>query len=309
MPNGSLDKFLFNQPEKILNWHQRFRIIKGVASGLLYLHEEWEQVVLHRDIKASNVLLDGEFNGRLGDFGLARLYDHGTDPQTTHIVGTRGYIAPELTRTGKATTSTDVFAFGVFVLEVACGKRPIGLIGSQEEVKLVHWVLQCWKRGEIMEAKDARLGNEFVKEEMELVLKLGLLCSQPKAEARPTMRDVMKFLDGDCPLPELSSSGWSALVVSAVKAETESLYPFSSANTMERSFFDSSSTVVAESLLSGGRLQSSICLVLTVSTNISGYVKVGELLDMILFRLALDFIVLTALRITLFLLITYICGC
>ncbi|VAH49607.1 unnamed protein product [Triticum turgidum subsp. durum] len=88
MPNGSLDKHLYDDQKKTaaLGWWQRFRIIKGVASGLLYLHEDWEQVVVHRDIKASNVLLDADMNGRLGDFGLARLYDHGTDPHTTHVV-------------------------------------------------------------------------------------------------------------------------------------------------------------------------------------------------------------------------------
>ncbi|KAI9112204.1 hypothetical protein K1719_016727 [Acacia pycnantha] len=127
IPNGSLDKYLFNQPSVTLNWMQRFRIIKGVASGLCYLHEEWEQVVVHRDIKASNVLLDSEFNGKLGDFGLARLYDHGSDPATTHVVGTFGYLAPEYVRTRRATTKSDVFAFGVFMLEVVCGRRPTDL--------------------------------------------------------------------------------------------------------------------------------------------------------------------------------------
>ncbi|KAI9073537.1 hypothetical protein K1719_044505 [Acacia pycnantha] len=115
MPNGSLDKYLFNQPSVTLNWMQRFRIIKGVASGLCYLHEEWEQVVVHRDIKASNVLIDSELNARLGDFGLARLYNHGTDPATTHVVGTLGYLASENTTTGRATTKSDVYAFGAFM--------------------------------------------------------------------------------------------------------------------------------------------------------------------------------------------------
>ncbi|CDP13825.1 unnamed protein product [Coffea canephora] len=110
MPNGSLD---------------RFRVIRGVASGLFYLHEGWEQIVIHRDVKASNVLLDSELNGRLGDFRLARLYDHGIDPQTTHVVGTLGYLAPEPTRTGKATTRTDVYTFGAFLLEIVCSRRPI----------------------------------------------------------------------------------------------------------------------------------------------------------------------------------------
>ncbi|KAI9112239.1 hypothetical protein K1719_016762 [Acacia pycnantha] len=124
MPNGSLDKYIYKEPGVRLNWMQRFKIIKGVALGLSYLHEEWEQVVVHRDVKASNVMLDSEFNGRLGDFGLARLYDHGAEPITTHVAGTLGYLAPENMRTGRATKKSDVFAFGVFMLEVVCGRRP-----------------------------------------------------------------------------------------------------------------------------------------------------------------------------------------
>lgn len=126
MPNGSLDKFLYCENDKpSLDWATRFHIIKGAACGLLYLHEKWDKVVIHRDIKASNVLLDSEFNGRLGDFGLAKSYNHGTDPQTTRVVGTMGYLAPELVRMGKASPLTDVFAFGTFLLEVTCGHRPI----------------------------------------------------------------------------------------------------------------------------------------------------------------------------------------
>ncbi|KAI6705485.1 hypothetical protein NL676_008447, partial [Syzygium grande] len=209
MPNGSLDKHLYNQPKVILNWRQRFRVIKGVASGLLYLHEGWEQVVIHRDIKASNVLLDADLNGRLGDFGLARLYDHGTDPQTTHVVGTFGYLAPEHTRTGKATRNTDVYAFGAFLLEVACGRRPIEL-REEEEVILVDWVFSCWDGGAILEARDPKLGAELVEEEMELVLKLGLMCSHSDPLMRPSMRQVLQYLKGDLPMPELSSIGLSS---------------------------------------------------------------------------------------------------
>ncbi|CAN4095839.1 unnamed protein product [Withania somnifera] len=124
MANGSLDKYIYDEPRVVLTWDQRFKIIKGVASGLLYLHEEWEQTVIHRDIKAGNVLLDSEMNGRLGDFGLAKLYERGADPSTTRVVGTLGYLAPELTKTGKPTTSSDVFAFGALLLEVARGRRP-----------------------------------------------------------------------------------------------------------------------------------------------------------------------------------------
>ncbi|THG09708.1 hypothetical protein TEA_012221 [Camellia sinensis var. sinensis] len=161
---------------------------RGVAPALQlqYLHEEWEQVVLHRDVKASNVLLDADLNGQLGDFGLARLYDHGANPQTTHIVGTVGYLAPELTRTGKATTSTDVFAFGAFLLEVACGRRPVELQGMPEAMILVDWVLEKWK-GVILEVSDPRLEVDYSVDEMDLVLKLGLLCSHSNPAARPSM--------------------------------------------------------------------------------------------------------------------------
>nr|XP_023922347.1 L-type lectin-domain containing receptor kinase IV.2-like [Quercus suber]POE98064.1 l-type lectin-domain containing receptor kinase iv.2 [Quercus suber] len=203
MPNGSLDKFLYGKGNSNLDWLQRFRILKGVASGLLYLHEEWEQVVLHRDVKASNVLLDAELNGRLGDFGLARLCDHGDNPESTNVAGTVGYLAPELTRTGRVTTYTDVFAFGAFMLEVACGRKPIEPQGLPEEVILVDWVFGCWRKGAILDASDAKLEGNYVVEEMELVLKLGLLCSNSTPAVRPSMRQVIQFLNGNADLQEL----------------------------------------------------------------------------------------------------------
>ncbi|XP_043712714.1 L-type lectin-domain containing receptor kinase SIT2-like [Telopea speciosissima] len=209
MPNGSLEKFLFDRTttETMLNWCQRFRIIKNVAAALLYLHEEWEQVVVHRDVKSRNVLLDKELNGRLGDFGLARLYDHGTDPQTTHVVGTLGYLAPELCKTGKTNPSVDVFAFGIFLLEVACGRKPIEPQASEECLVLVDWVISCWSRGTILDTVDPKLGLNYEVEEMELVLKLGLLCSHSIPTERPNMRQVMRYLEGEISLPELTPLG------------------------------------------------------------------------------------------------------
>ncbi|XP_077236882.1 L-type lectin-domain containing receptor kinase IV.1-like isoform X2 [Tasmannia lanceolata] len=251
MPNGSLDKLLFDQPISVLTWNQRFRIIKGVASGLYYLHDEWEQIVIHRDIKASNVLLDDEFNGRLGDFGLSRLYDHGTDPQTTHVVGTLGYMAPELSRTGKATTSTDVYSFGAFILEVACGRRPIYPRASAEEVVLVDWVSECWRRGTILETSDPNLGSGYVVGEMELMLKLGLLCSHPVLAYRPCMRQVMQFLDGDVPLPELSASSFSVTFPRLGHNEGVDDFIVSNPSSLDKSGGYSSS--IGESILFGGR--------------------------------------------------------
>ncbi|KAG5553969.1 hypothetical protein RHGRI_011739 [Rhododendron griersonianum] len=252
MPSGSLDKLLYDQPSCTLNWQQRFRVIRGVAAGLFYLHEGWEQVVIHRDVKASNVLLDGELNGRLGDFGLARLYDHGTDPQTTHVVGTLGYLAPEHTRTGKATTSTDVYAFGAFLLEVVCGRRPIEPRAAAEDLVLVDWVFSFWSIGEVLRTVDPKLGSEYVVEEVELVLKLGLLCSHSEPVARPNMRQVVQYLEGDIPLPELKLMGISAAGLMFAHREGFDDFALSyPSSSMGKPFTHSSS--VAESLLSGGR--------------------------------------------------------
>ncbi|KAJ0963343.1 hypothetical protein J5N97_028465 [Dioscorea zingiberensis] len=247
MPNGSLDKFLHCQDKPALNWAQRFHIIKGVASGLDYLHEGWEQVVIHRDIKANNVLLDSELNGRLGDFGLARLYDHGTDPQTTHIVGTMGYLSPELTRTGRATTLTDVFAFGIFLLEVACGRRPIEPKSqANNQIILVDWVVENWQRGTILDTIDPRL-KEYIANEVELVLKLGLLCSHPFPASRPSMRQVVQYLNGDAPLPQipLAHLNFSFLAMQQNEGFDEyvSSYPISS-TTYSRSGDDQSALIV-----------------------------------------------------------------
>jgi hypothetical protein len=203
MPNGSLDKHLFDEPRSILSWEQRFKIIKGVASGLLYLHEEWEKAVVHRDIKAGNVLLDSEFNARLSDFGLAKLYDHGSNPSTTRVVGTLGYMAPELTRTGKPTTSSDVYAFGALLLEVVCGRRPINSTASSEElIVLVGWVWENWAVGTVLDVVDPRMEGKFDEDEAVLLLKLGLICSNDDAEVRPTMRLVLRYLEGELALRE-----------------------------------------------------------------------------------------------------------
>lgn len=206
MPNGSLDKYLYSKEDStVLSWAQRFSIIRRIVSGLLYLHEEWEKVVVHRDIKASNVLLDDEMNGRLGDFGLARLYDHGIDPQSTHVVGTIGYLAPELARSGNATPPTDVFAFGMFVLEVTCGQRPVNHQNTQDsQLMLVDWVIDNVQKGSFGDAVDARLQGRYDVREAYLALKIGLLCSHPFANARPSMRQVMQYLDGETEPPELS---------------------------------------------------------------------------------------------------------
>ena len=199
LPNGSLDKFLYQEK---LTWDQRFKIIKDVASALCYLHNEWGQVVIHRDIKPANVLIDHHMDARLGDFGLAKLYDQGFVPQTSRVIGTIGYIAPELIRSGRATTGTDVYAFGLFMREVSCGRRLIEPRAPSNEAVLAEWTLECWESGDILEAASERLHAEQDREQVELVMKLGVLCSHEVATIRPDMSKVIKILNCDVQLPD-----------------------------------------------------------------------------------------------------------
>lgn len=246
IPNGSLDSLLFDNEKFVLSWEQRFNIIKGIAAGLLYLHEEWEQVVIHRDVKSGNVLIDADMNARLGDFGLARLFDHGKISHTTNVVGTIGYIAPELARTGKASCSTDVFAYGVLLLEVATGRRPI----DSDHFILVDWVLEFQHLGQVLDVVDPNMGSSYVVEEMELVLQLGLLCSHHRAEARPTMRQVLRYLNGDEFLPIIDN--WRSL--DSQRSEMNSRYlEIISADMITASQLSSSFGVISSNSIEAGR--------------------------------------------------------
>jgi serine/threonine protein kinase len=198
MPNGSLDRYIFHKPKKLLNWQQRRQVLADVAEGLNYLHHGWDQVVVHRDIKSSNILLDSDMRGRLGDFGLAKLYSHNEVPNTTRVVGTLGYLAPELVTMAVATSASDIYSFGVVILEVACGRRPIEMGSTEEEDSvLIDLVRDLHATGKAVEAADERMKGEFVVEEMELVLKLGLVCCHPDPQRRPSMREVVAVLVGE----------------------------------------------------------------------------------------------------------------
>ncbi|XP_057415735.1 L-type lectin-domain containing receptor kinase S.1 [Lotus japonicus] len=197
MPNGSLNKWIFDQPEKLLRWEYRRRVLVDVAEGLNYLHHGWDQVVIHRDIKSSNILLDADMRGRLGDFGLAKLYQHGEVPNTTRVVGTLGYLAPEIANVAAPTSASDVYSFGVVLLEVACGRRPLETSVPEEEVVLVDMVRELYARGSVIEAADSRIQGEYDVGDMEMVLKLGLACCHPEPHRRPTMKEVVALLLGE----------------------------------------------------------------------------------------------------------------
>ncbi|KAG7538653.1 Protein kinase domain [Arabidopsis suecica] len=235
MPNGSLDEHLFDYQKPVLSWPQRLVIVKGIASALCYLHTGADQVVLHRDIKASNIMLDADFNGRLGDFGMASFHDHGGFSDSTCAVGTIGYMAPDILHMG-ASTRTDVYAFGVFMVEVACGRRPVEPQLQLEKRILIEWVCDCWKRGSLLDATDPRLRGKFLSDEVEMVMKLGLLCSNTVPESRPTMEQVVLYLNKNLPLPDFSpytvgiSNHSSVLIDAASLVASRSWSAASSAN-------------------------------------------------------------------------------
>ncbi|KAJ8529941.1 hypothetical protein K7X08_036776 [Anisodus acutangulus] len=204
MPNASLDKHLFKE-KSLLVWEIRWKIAQGIASALLYLHEEWEQCVVHRDIKASNVMLDSNFNVKLGDFGLARLVDHDKGSQTTMLAGTVGYMAPECVMNGKASKESDVYSFGIVALEIASGRRSIDIKAPEDQVRLVEWVWNLYGTGNLVEATDPRLRQMFNEKEMECLMVVGLWCAHPDNKLRPSIRQAIHFLNSEAQLPILPS--------------------------------------------------------------------------------------------------------
>lgn len=195
MENGSLDRRLFECEERmVLNWEERVKVLKDVACGVFHLHDGWENRVLHRDIKASNVLLDKNMTAKLGDFGLAKMQPNGDLSSTTRLFGTVGYMSPEVVRTGRASAQTDVFSFGVLVLEVVCGRRAI----EEGKPGLTDWVCGLMERRRLSSALDESLKDKggYTEEEVEKILHLGLLCVNPDPNCRPMMRHNLKMLEG-----------------------------------------------------------------------------------------------------------------
>jgi len=222
MQNGSLDRFIFSTTggDSSLSWERRLSVICGVSRALEYLHNGCDKRVLHRDIKPSNVMLDSDFNARLGDFGLARTINlsEETHHSTKEIAGTLGYMAPESFHTRRASVETDVYAFGVLVLEVVCGGRNVE---HKQNVSILEWVWELHGRENITEAVDLSLKGDFDKVEAKCVLELGLACCHPNPCERPSMRTVLQVLTGEAPPPSVPfqkpAFTWPATVLGIVQ--------------------------------------------------------------------------------------------
>ncbi|KAG8500393.1 hypothetical protein CXB51_004201 [Gossypium anomalum] len=206
LPNKSLDYHLHREP-CLLTWDTRYKIAMGLASALFYLQEECDKCVLHRDIKSSNVLLDLSFNAKLGDFGLARLVDHGQGSQTTKVMlGTDGYIAPECLDTCKAIQESDIYSFGIVALEIATGMKAIAVIERNSKKfkrKLVEWVWEQYGKESVFDAVDPRLYDNYDMEQMGRLLLVGLACANPNYYARPSITRAIDILGFKAPLPML----------------------------------------------------------------------------------------------------------
>ncbi|XP_039172810.1 L-type lectin-domain containing receptor kinase IX.1-like [Eucalyptus grandis] len=177
---------------KSLPWYVRYKIALGLALALNYLHEELEQCVLHRDVKAANILLDTNFNTKLGDFGVAKLVDPQSRTQMTDVVGTCGHLALEYISEGRATKESDMFSFSVVALEIVCGRRTYE--EGEFHVPLRKWVWQLYLARNMLEAADETLGSSFDRKEMECLMMVGLWCVHLDPKMRPKAGQVIRFL-------------------------------------------------------------------------------------------------------------------
>ncbi|CAH8260992.1 unnamed protein product [Arabidopsis lyrata] len=210
LPNDTLEFHLHGKSGKVLDWATRLKIALGSAKGLAYLHEDCHPKIIHRDIKASNILLDESFEAKVADFGLAKLSQDNVTHVSTRIMGTFGYLAPEYASSGKLTDRSDVFSFGVMLLELVTGRRPVDLTGEMED-SLVDWArplcLNAAQDGDYSELVDPRLENQYEPHEMAQMVACAAAAIRHSARRRPKMSQIVRALEGDASLDDLNEGG------------------------------------------------------------------------------------------------------
>ncbi|GAB4850069.1 hypothetical protein Ancab_029366 [Ancistrocladus abbreviatus] len=199
MPNLSLLSHLHGQhsTECLLDWQRRMNIATGSAEGIAYLHLQATPHIIHRDIKASNVLLDSDFQARVADFGFAKFIPDGATHVTTRVKGTLGYLAPEYAMLGKASESCDVYSFGILLLELISGRKPLQKLSPTLTRSIAEWVLPLAREGMFGDIADPKLGGNYNEEELKRVAIVAVMCAQQKPEKRPTMAEVVEILKGE----------------------------------------------------------------------------------------------------------------
>ncbi|XP_020985825.2 G-type lectin S-receptor-like serine/threonine-protein kinase At4g03230 [Arachis duranensis] len=199
MPNKSLDSFIFDPTQSILlDWEMRFNIIRGIARGLLYLHQDSRLRVIHRDLKTSNILLDEEMQPKFSDFGLAKIVaGKESEVNTERVVGTYGYMSPEYALEGLFSTKSDIFSFGVVLLEILSGKKNTGFYQSDQFTSLLTYAWRLWTENRMIDLMDMCLSESCIANQFIKCAHIGLLCVQDDPADRPTMSTVLTLLDGE----------------------------------------------------------------------------------------------------------------
>ncbi|KAL8157592.1 cysteine-rich receptor-like protein kinase 43 [Apium graveolens] len=193
--NESLHKLLFKSGrQEEFDWKKRYDTITGVAQGLLYLHEDAHTCIIHRDIKASNILLDDKWRAKIADFGMARLYPEDKTHVNTRVAGTTGYMAPEYVMNGNLSIKADVYSFGVLLLEIISGQKNSTFNLDPDSQSLLDWAYKLYKMDKTLEVVDTVLSSSVVPAHAALCIKIGLLCTQSDPHLRPTMRRVVVML-------------------------------------------------------------------------------------------------------------------
>ncbi|KAH9779297.1 putative leucine-rich repeat receptor-like serine/threonine-protein kinase [Citrus sinensis] len=237
MENNSLARALFEGPEAHrlkLDWPTRHRICVGIARGLAYLHEESRLKIVHRDIKATNVLLDKDLNPKISDFGLAKLDEEDNTHISTRVAGTFGYMAPEYAMRGYLTDKADVYSFGIVALEIVSGRSNSSCKPKEDIFYLLDWALILKAQGNLMELVDKRLGSNFDKEQVMVMINVALLCTDVSSTSRPSMSSVVSMLEGRADVQDFVPD--SSVVSNIDKTKSEAIrnyYEFSEEQSMD----------------------------------------------------------------------------